>query len=76
MPHFRWLTRRPRSRARRVLLMAGGVLSSFWVMLAIGFWLDDRYEAPAVVTALFPVALLLLIVALAAAARLRVDPSA
>jgi hypothetical protein len=59
----------PALKTRRVLLMAGGVLSSFWVMLGIGFWLDDRYEAPAVVTALFPVALLLLIVALAAAAR-------
>ncbi len=49
--------------------MAAGILAGFWVMLGIGFWLDDGYEAPAVVTALFPMALVGLIVALAAAAR-------
>jgi hypothetical protein len=38
-------------------------------MLGVGFWLDDRYEAPLVVSVLFPVALVVLIVALAAAVR-------
>jgi hypothetical protein len=61
---LQWLNRR-----RGVLLMAAGILAGFWVMLAVGFWLDDRYEAPAPVTVLFPVALVVLIVALAAAAR-------
>ena len=37
--------------------------------MGVGFWLDDRYEAPAVVTAFFPVALIVLVVALAAGAR-------
>lgn len=57
------------NRKRGMLLMAGGILSSFWVMMGIGFWLDDRYEAPAIVTMLFPLALVVLIVALAAGAR-------
>jgi hypothetical protein len=61
---LQWLSRR-----RGVLLMAAGILAGFWVMLAVGFWLDDRYEAPALVNTLFPVALVVLIVALAAAAR-------
>jgi hypothetical protein len=61
---LQWLSRR-----RGVLLMAAGVLAGFWVMLGVGFWLDERYEAPASVSALFPVALVVLIVALAAAAR-------
>lgn len=61
---LQWLSRR-----RGVLLMAGGILSGFWVMLGVGFWLDDRYETPAVVSAFFPVALVVLIVALSTAAR-------
>ncbi len=60
------LTKMPRPS---VLLAAGGVLSGFWVMMGIGFWLDDRYEAPAAVSVLFPVALVVLIVALIAAVR-------
>ena len=57
------------NRKRGLLLMAGGVLSSFWVIMGIGFWLDDRYEAPAIVIVLFPVALVVLIVALVAGVR-------
>jgi hypothetical protein len=61
---LQWLSRR-----RGMLLMAAGILAGFWVTLAVGFWLDDRYEAPAPVNALFPAALIVLIVALTTAAR-------
>jgi len=61
---LQWLNRR-----RGVLLMAAGILAGFWVILGVGFWLDDRYEAPAIVTVIFPLALIVFIVALAAAAR-------
>jgi hypothetical protein len=61
---LQWLSRR-----RGVLLMAAGIVAGFWVVLGVGFWLDDRYEAPVAISALFPVAVVVLTVALAAAAR-------